>query len=75
MMGQTFGSLFSVHHYLSGETAPAGWYRDLETGNQIHLKNEASLPVGPDGLPTFYVCVEFSMQSVGSGKLLASWLP
>ena len=75
MMGQTFGCLFSEHHYLSGEIAPAGWYRDLETGSQIQLKNEASLPAGLDGLPTYYVCVEFSMLSVGSGKLLAAWLP
>ena len=75
MMGQAFGSLFAEHHYLSGEMAPAGWYRDLETGSQIQLKSEATLPAGQDGLPTYYACVEFSMQSVGSGKLLTAWLP
>ena len=61
---------FPVHEiYLAGERVPPGTYRDVDTGREIQLEDESSLPASFDGRVAAYMCIRNAWREHGTRAL------
>jgi hypothetical protein len=52
--------LMADEYFLAGQSAPAGLYREINTGREVQLKAGDYLPASLDGNVAAYVCVTYT---------------
>jgi hypothetical protein len=52
--------MMTAELYLAGERVPAGTYREVDTGHEIHLDTEDYLPASLDGRVAAYTCLLYT---------------
>lgn len=60
MSYRSLSELIADELFLAGERVPSGLYREIETGYEIQLDEEDSLPASLDGHIAAYTCVRYT---------------